>query len=112
MPARTSVADDEEVALALVDVHRLGDVLEPGVREPLQVGGALGPPLGVGEPRAEGAALDDEAAVGGEDHVRQAGLGVDELHLVAEVEVGLAERSHWRDGQVAVDAPGRRPSTG
>ena len=78
--------------------------LRPGVRQPAQVGRALGAALGVGEPGAERAALDDQAAVGGEDHVRQARLGVDELDLVAELQVGLAQGLPLPDGELAVGA--------
>jgi hypothetical protein len=73
------VADDEEVALALVGpdggvrpAERAG---LDGTGEPVEVGRALGRALGVGEAGAERPAADDEPAVGREDHVRQAGTG-------------------------------------
>ncbi len=101
------VADDEEVALALVDPRRRRDRLQGGRGEPAQVGRTLGGPLGEGEARPEGATGDDEPAVGREHHVRQAGLGLDEVHLVPEVEVGLAQHLPLRHGQRAVHDDGR-----
>jgi hypothetical protein len=58
------ITDDEEIALALVDVHGLRDRFEPGRREPPEVRGALGAPLGVGEPGVQRLPLDHQAPVG------------------------------------------------
>jgi hypothetical protein len=100
------LADDEEVALALVDVPGLGDALQVEGGQAPEVGRTLGPPLGVGEPGAQGMALEDEAAVGREHHVGQAGLRLDELDLVTERQVGPPEGLPLPHGEVAVGTAG------
>jgi hypothetical protein len=59
------------------------------------------------EPRAEHAAVDDRAGVGGEDHVGQAGLRLDLLDGVAEAAVGVPQLGPLRDGDVGADRLGR-----
>ena len=99
------VADDEQVALALVGLA--GGVRDvAAVGEPLLVRGALGLALGVAELRGVDDAVQDGRAVGGVDHVRQAGDRVDRLDGVAEVEVHVAQRAPLADGQVGVGVLG------
>jgi hypothetical protein len=78
------VADQGQVALALVDVGRRDDLAEAVRLQPGRVRGGLAGALGVGEPGADGGAVHDERAVGGEDHVRQAGDRLELEHLVPE----------------------------
>jgi hypothetical protein len=94
-------SDEEEVALALVDLGGLAHV-ETGLAEPVHVGGTLGLPLRVGELGAVGDAVDDEPAVRGVDHVGQAGDGIDELHVVAQADVGVVEQLPLLERQVRV----------
>ena len=103
VPAST-VADDEEVALALVDVHRLGDRLEPGAREPGQVGRALGAALGVGEPGAQAWPSTTRPPLAANTMSGRPGSGSMSSHLVAEVEVGLAQGLPLPERQLPVDA--------
>ena len=95
------VADEQDVALALVDVlgHAHIETVGP---EPVHVGRALGLPLRVGEARAVGDVVEHEAAVGRVDHVGQALDGVDQLHVEAEVEVGLVQRLPLADRERVV----------
>src|SRR6185437_15197869 len=55
------------------------------------------------EPGAEHGAADHRGPVGGEDHVGQAGLGVDELYRVAEAGVGVVQGLPLPGGQGLVD---------
>ena len=84
------VADEHEVALALVAVLGPPDgetvALEPTLVQPF-----LAAPLGMPEARQQRDPVDDERAVGGEHHVRQAPLGPDGLDHVARLLVGGAE---------------------
>ena len=100
------VADQQEVALALVDLDGLAHVEAVGA-EPVHVGGAFGLALRVGELGAVGDAVDDEAAVGGVDHVGQAVDRVDQVHVEAEADVGVVQRLPLGDGQVRVGRQGR-----
>ena len=105
VPARTRFADDEQVALALVGLA--GGVRDvAAVGEPLLVRGTLGLALGVAELGGVHDAVQDGRAVGGVDHVRQAGDRVDRLDGVAEVQVHVAQRAPLADGQVGVGVPG------
>ena len=83
-------ADDEQIALALVDVARL-DGTEAVPAHPLRVCGGLACALRVGEPCDDGLAVHQQATVGGVDHVRQAGDGLDQFDGVAQFLVGLAQ---------------------
>ena len=95
-------ADDEQVALTLVDVARLDRVAAVAVH-PLGVGGGFACALWVGEPGDDGLAVDQQAAVGGVDHVRQAGDGLDQFDGVPEFLVGLAQGLPLVHRQVGVD---------
>ena len=58
---------------------------------PLGVGDGLSRTLGVGEARDDRLAADDQAAVGGIDHVGQPGDGVDQVDGMAERLVRLTQ---------------------
>jgi hypothetical protein len=73
------------------------------VAQPVVVGRGLVGALGVAEARHEGSSVDDCGAVGGEDHVGQAGQGIDRLDSVAEAQVDLAQLFPLGDGQLGVD---------
>ena len=98
-------ADDEQVALTLVDVPRLGGVVAVAAH-PLGVGGGFACALRVGEPGDDGLAVDQQAAVGGVHHVRQPGDGLDQFDGVAEFLVGLAQALPLVHRHMGVD--GRR----
>ncbi len=84
------VADEEDVALALVDL--LGHAhVEARLAEPVHVRGALGLALGVLEGGAVRDAVEREPAVGRVYHVGQPGDPVDEVDLEAEAHVGVVE---------------------
>ena len=68
--------------------------------------GPSGCALRVRELRAVGDAVDDEAAVGGVDHVGQAVDRVDELHVVAEADVGVVQHLPLREGERRVGGLG------
>jgi hypothetical protein len=67
--------------------------------------------FGVAEMAGHGAAAVDQAGIGGEHHVRQAGHGVDQFHRghVADQRV---QSCHWRVAREASALPAGRPSTG
>ncbi len=92
------VADEQEVALALVDLVGLDDV-EAVRAEPVHERRALGHALDEAELRAVRAAVDHESAVGRVDHVGKPLDRLDQLDLVAELEVQV----------VAASATARRP---
>jgi hypothetical protein len=99
------VADEQEVALALLHLDRL-DHLEPVRGEPVHEGRSS-PRRSSTRKHAERATVDDEPAVGGVDHVGQSLDRVDELDLVAEREVGVVQRLPLRDGLGRVGGLGR-----
>jgi len=80
------LADEEEVTLAFVDLAGRRD-LEACGAQPVAVGGSLRLSFRVREARAVGEVADDEAAVGGVDHVGESGERLDELHVEAECDV-------------------------
>jgi hypothetical protein len=95
------VAGEEQVALALVD--ELGLVhLEAGALEPRPVGGPFVGALRVAELHGQHPAVDHGGAVGGEDHVGQAGERLDLVDPVAQVEEDLAQRRPLADGERGV----------
>ncbi|GAB3954543.1 hypothetical protein GCM10027614_61810 [Micromonospora vulcania] len=83
------ITGQQDVALALVDVLRVVH-LEAGGLEPRPVGRCLVGALRVAELHGHRLAVDHRAAVGGEDHVGQAGHRSDLLDGVAQVAVRLA----------------------
>ena len=81
-PEQAAFAVEEGVAFALErDVAgEIGD-LEPGVAEPFFEMFALVLALAVEEAADDGFLFEDDAAIGGEDHVREAGSGLDEIDV-------------------------------
>ncbi len=92
VPGQDHPAREHDVPLALVDESRLVHRREAAVAEPVQIGRSFCGPFRVPEPGAEDGAADHRGTVGREDHVRQAGPGVDVLHRVAEPAVGVAQQ--------------------
>ena len=104
------VADHGQVALALVHGGGGDDLAEAVRLQPGRVGGGLPGAFGVGEPGADRDPVDHERAVGGEDHVGQAGDRRELEHLVPEVAVGVAQRLPLPDRQGRVHHhTGRHP---
>ena len=97
------VAEDEEVALTLVDEARRTGIQEAVGLEPahdvLRLGGTLAGLV----PRAEHATVDDQSAVGHEHHVGQPRHRVDDRHVVAECTVGAHELFPLPHGPGGVD---------
>nr|BFF23005.1 hypothetical protein GCM10025732_09700 [Glycomyces mayteni] len=94
-----------EVAFAFVDVLGFGEGPAGGA-VPLLVGVGLGAAFGVAEAGAVGDAVDDEGAVGGVDHVGEAGLGFEAEDLVAESGVDVGELFPLGAGEGGVDGGG------
>ena len=92
VPGQDHPARMHDVPLTLVDQPRLVHRRETAAAEPVQVGGSFRGPLRVAELGPQDGAADDGGTVGREDHVRQAGAGVDELDRVAERAVGIAQQ--------------------
>ena len=76
-------------------------------RHPLGVGVGFARPLRVGEPRDDGLAVHQQAAVGGVHHVGQACDGLDQLDGVSEFLICLAQGFPLIHRDVGVDF-GRR----
>ena len=93
VPGQHRAAGEQDVSFALVDMIRYPHIRIAAVAEPVQVGVGLPGALRVPEPRAQDRSADHGSAVGGEHHVREPGHRLDRPHVMAEVEVGLAEPS-------------------
>ena len=98
-------ADDEQIALALVDVPRFGGVVAVAAH-PLGIGGGFAGALRVGEPGDDRLAVHQQAAVRGVHHVRQPGDGLDQFDGVSQFLVGLAQGFPLVHRDVGID--GRR----
>ena len=96
------VADDDEVALALVDVLGLDD-LDAELAQPGGEGRRLRSALRVGEAGAERPAAHDERPVRGEDHVRLPGQRRRALDDVPEPLVDVHQPLPLPQREVAVD---------
>ncbi len=99
--AEDDVAGEHEVALTFVAVLRASHA-EPAGAEPALVRPLLADPLGMPETGEQRDTVDDERAVGREDHVRQAPLGCDRLDEVPGMLVGGAELLPLRHGTIRV----------
>ncbi|GAB3859001.1 hypothetical protein GCM10029963_59600 [Micromonospora andamanensis] len=100
------ITGQQDIALTLVDVLRVVH-LEAGGLEPGAVRGGLVGALRVPELHGHRPAVDHGAAVGGEDHVGQAGYRRDLLDGVTQVQVDLAQPLPLPDGEVDIDRGGR-----
>src|SRR5699024_3248428 len=100
------VVEGDEVALPLVDVFGFAGLGVAGLAEPVEVSGALGGAFGAGEAGPVDPPVDDQAAVGGEDHVGQAFDGGDLADVVAQGAVEVAQMAPLFQGAVAVDGDG------
>jgi hypothetical protein len=77
--------------------------VEPGDLEPGRVRLFLRPALRRVEAGAEDLAVEDQCAVGGEDHVGQFCVGLHGLDLVAESAVGVGQGVPLGPGEVLID---------
>ena len=96
------VAGQQDVALALVGVLRRRTPRSRLARTRPRTPGASSARSGVAELHGQHLAVDHGGAVGGEDHVGQAGQRLDQLDGVAEVEVRLPQGLPLADGQRVV----------
>ena len=92
--------------MALVDVFGV-QRFEAVIGHPLGVRDGLAGPLGVGEACDDGLAIDDQSTVGGVDHVRQPGDGLDEFDGVAQRPVHVEQTFPLANGDRGGDRCGR-----
>jgi hypothetical protein len=97
------ILPETDIAKLLVHAARRHGGAEAAVVKPGQVRRTLGRSLRVPEARAEHRAPDHGSPVGREDHVRQAGPGVDGMHGVAEPDEGLPQLPPLVHGEIGID---------
>ena len=103
VPGQDHPARVHDVPLTLVDALGLVHHREAAATEPVQVGGPFRGALRMPEAGAQHGAPDHRGAVGREDHVRQAGPGIDELDRVAERAVGVPQQLPLEHGPRGID---------
>ena len=95
-------AKSQEIAFAFIGFDRF-DCVDLCALEPIAVGLTLGLALLKSEPCTVGAAADNESTVCGEDHVGKPRFGIDQINLVTQAQVGVAQDVPLDLGEVMID---------